>query len=290
MNITYVELFKSIQGEGHYTGRTSVFLRLAGCNLECKGFGQLNPSDPSTYVEQDIFKDPKSYKTLEDLPVMTVGCDSSYSVSSKFKHLFKTTSTEELAKLVNEATGISAGQFPLNEIHFVITGGEPMLWQPQIIELIKDLIDSGEYPTKITIETNGTKPISHELADFIRLIRMEYAIEWMWSISPKLQNVSGEVNAIFPDVWEEYFHASQNGYFKFVVNDSEAAWNELGHVLNQRERFSISKDCYIMPVGATKEQQEDSKVIERIARRAVKEGYYISGRLHCNLFGNTTNT
>ena len=46
----YSEIFRSIQGEGVYTGVPTVWLRLFGCNLECNGFGQKDPTDPSTYV------------------------------------------------------------------------------------------------------------------------------------------------------------------------------------------------------------------------------------------------
>jgi organic radical activating enzyme len=287
-NVRYVECFKSIQGEGQYTGKLSVFLRLAGCNLECRGFGQKDPADPSTYIEQEIFKDPKSYQTLESLPVLTVGCDSSYSVSSKFKHLFKTASTEEVANMLNREVGTKF--IKGNETHLVITGGEPMLWQSQIIEIIKHMIDSGKYPSYITIETNGTKELSQELNDFIIHIYHQHNIEWLWSISPKLKNVSGEIDAIKPDVWEEYFYASRHGYFKYVITDSEAAWSELKSAVDARQQYAVTKNVYIMPQGATKEQQEDYNIINKIAKRAVDEGYHISGRLHCIIFGNTTNT
>lgn len=34
--LEYVDLFHTIQGEGPFAGRSAVFLRLAGCNLQCK--------------------------------------------------------------------------------------------------------------------------------------------------------------------------------------------------------------------------------------------------------------
>lgn len=34
--LEYVDLFHTVQGEGPFAGRPAVFLRLAGCNLQCK--------------------------------------------------------------------------------------------------------------------------------------------------------------------------------------------------------------------------------------------------------------
>lgn len=34
--LEYVDLFHTIQGEGPFAGRPAIFLRLAGCNLQCK--------------------------------------------------------------------------------------------------------------------------------------------------------------------------------------------------------------------------------------------------------------
>jgi hypothetical protein len=44
-----------------------------------------------------------------------------------------------------------------------------------------------------------------------------------------------------------------------------------------------------MPVGATKEVQEQDQIPE-IAIEAMKRGYYFSGRLHCYVFGNQIGT
>jgi len=43
----YSEIFHSIQGEGHYTGVPTAWIRFFLCNLQCNGFGQINPTDPT---------------------------------------------------------------------------------------------------------------------------------------------------------------------------------------------------------------------------------------------------
>ena len=45
----YSEIFHSIQGEGQYTGVPTAWIRFFLCNLQCNGFGQKDPTDPSTY-------------------------------------------------------------------------------------------------------------------------------------------------------------------------------------------------------------------------------------------------
>ena len=83
----YSEIFHSIQGEGNYTGVPTAWLRFFLCNLQCDGFMQKDPTDPSTYDLPYLDIDPKEYKAMEDLPVFDKGCDSSYSWSKKYKHL-----------------------------------------------------------------------------------------------------------------------------------------------------------------------------------------------------------
>ena len=45
----YSEIFYSPQGEGHYTGYPTVWLRTFLCNLQCDGFGQDDPTNRATY-------------------------------------------------------------------------------------------------------------------------------------------------------------------------------------------------------------------------------------------------
>ena len=75
----YSEIFYSIQGEGHYTGVPTAWIRFFLCNLQCNGFGQKDPTDPSTYELPYEDFDPMSVNRVEDLPVWKHGCDSSYT-------------------------------------------------------------------------------------------------------------------------------------------------------------------------------------------------------------------
>ena len=46
----YSEIFHSIQGEGHYTGVPTAWIRFFLCNLQCSGFGQIDPTNPDTWI------------------------------------------------------------------------------------------------------------------------------------------------------------------------------------------------------------------------------------------------
>ena len=102
----YSEIFYSIQGEGHYTGVPTAWIRFFLCNLQCNGFGQIDPTNPETYDLPFENFDVSSVKKVEDLPVWDKGCDSSYTWAKKFKQLMgqeqfdeKLAQNEELAQL-----------------------------------------------------------------------------------------------------------------------------------------------------------------------------------------------
>jgi len=96
--LRHSEMFYSIQGEGRFVGTPSVFLRLYGCNFECPGFGQprgqLIPRDEMPWKKLDV----SQYKSIEELPVMKIGCDSSASWAKEYMHL----STFEEADIIAE--------------------------------------------------------------------------------------------------------------------------------------------------------------------------------------------
>ena len=64
----YSEIFHSIQGEGHYTGVPTAWIRFFLCNLQCNGFGQKDPTNPDTYELPFEDFDISTVKRVEDLP------------------------------------------------------------------------------------------------------------------------------------------------------------------------------------------------------------------------------
>jgi organic radical activating enzyme len=306
-NIKYTETFHSFQGEGFYTGRSTNWIRLATCNLQCDGFGQKDPTDPNTYVLPYKDFDLSSIDKLEDLPVWDYGCDSSYTWSARYKHLFKNETPSQIVdKLEDNLTHPSNpnGAFlhPLTNQnhHMAFTGGEPMLKQNQkaIVAIMNEFVVRNNIPRFITIETNGTKPLTDDLIDLVDSYQYGYGMfplgfngEWFWSISPKLWNTSGEKpeKAICPEVVGQYAALSDKGQLKYVVNGSQQSWDEVEESTRLFREAGCGFDVYIMGVGATKESQEDGTVAD-IAMEAMRRGYHFSTRGHCSVFGNAIGT
>jgi 6-pyruvoyltetrahydropterin 2'-reductase len=298
--ITYSEIFQSLQGEGAYTGRNTAWLRFFLCNLQCDGFGQIDPTDPSTYILPYKDFDVSTITRVEDLPVFDYGCDSSYTWAKKFKHLMHTETSAEICdniratlKSPSNPNGLFIHPDTNQDIHMAFTGGEPMLNQQAMVDIISHFVKQKNYPKYVTVETNGTKPFDNK-AELDSFILNHYDVgdgEWFWSVSPKLWSTAGEKpeKAICPDVVAEYVHHHRNGQLKYVVNGTEQSWDEVAQHTEAYRDANVPWDVYIMPVGATKEQQEVPQ-IAAIADEALKRGYNVSGRLHCYIYGNQIGT
>lgn len=285
--------FVSVQGEGLRTGVLSVWHRFFGCSLRCPGFSQKDPADPSTYIDPLKGINPKDYISIYELPVVAVGCDSIYSIDPRFKHCaFNYTTAELVAETYKELPG---GKFkhPVTgqTYDWCVTGGEPLMQQPKIIDLYEEMYKHDNFPYTVQIESNCTRALSDDLIKLIQETeegRELGSTEWWFSMSPKLFHVSGEPaeRAWFPEIIKQYWDVNRKGWLKFVITNDERAWKELADKVAELKAMGIDYPVMVMPVGALAEQQEDVSHVKVIAERAIAEGYHVSGRLHAVLFGN----
>lgn len=285
----YSEIFgRTIQGEGKYTGIPTVWIRFWGCNFECNGFGQDTPEDPSTYNLDYQTIDVSSIKHVNDLPVFSKGCDSSYSWSKKFSHLAETGTAVEICDKIESFMKTSSnpdGKFlhPISNqwTHMAFTGGEPMMNQTGIVDIMSEFEKRNNSPKYVTIETNGTQPVR---AAFI-IYFADHDGELFWSVSPKLY-LSGEKwnDTILPDVVAGYKSVSNNGQLKYVSNGSDRSWDEVAKATAEYNHRFVTWPVWIMPVGADIEGQ--NKVAAMVTEGAVDRGYNVAARVHTYIFGN----
>jgi organic radical activating enzyme len=114
-------IFYTLEGEGEYIGKPSVFMRMSMCNLTCIGFAS------------------------EDSPN---GCDSFVSWSVKNKKTFS--EIFDLMETGNHVTHLREGAI------WKLTGGEPMIQQKQLLKFVEAFRDRYNFTPRIDFETNAT--------------------------------------------------------------------------------------------------------------------------------------
>jgi hypothetical protein len=287
MKIKVSELFYSLQGEGRFVGVPSIFLRTYGCNFTCSGFG-CKPGEKSTGAD-DVAEVVHMYNNFLDLPLVETGCDSYASWHPAFKHLSPTYETSELVDNMLALTPNNMwAQNNGNDVHLVITGGEPLLgWQRAYGELLshermRDL-------KNITFETNGTQEIHKDFRHFL--------LDWTlnprlgkkgrdaltFSVSAKL-SASGEKweDAIRPDIVMGYADIGHT-YLKFVVETQDHI-AEAVQATDAYRRAGFTGPVYLMPQGGVVEPYDRNK--KTIADICCEQGWNYSPRLHVDLWGN----
>jgi 7-carboxy-7-deazaguanine synthase len=276
------EVFYSLQGEGRFVGVPSVFLRTYGCNFTCAGFG-CKPGEKSTGADE-VAKTVDLYKTFTDLPLVETGCDSYASWHPAYKHLSPSLSTEELVDRMLALTPNNAWvQNNGNDVHLVITGGEPLLgWQRAYEELLSHprMADL----KNITFETNGTQELHTDFKQYLIKWAQEMpGREVTFSVSAKLSASGEEWNdAIRPEIvanYQTYGHT----YLKFVV-ETDAHIHEAIRATDEFRDGGFQGIIYLMPQGGVVEPYDRNKL--RIANICCEQGWNYSPRLHVDLWGN----
>ena len=295
MTLKYSETFYSAQGEGQYVGIPSLWMRFFLCNLQCNGFGQKDPTDPSTYELPFEDFDVSSVKRVEDLPVWEKGCDSSYTWAKKFKGLMGNETPTVLANKIvdiikNESNPEGKFLHPVSKQHqhLCFTGGEPLMITAQAatVAIYKELEKQNNLPGSITYETNGTQTLKEPFKEWIKNCNTEI----FFSVSPKLFTVSGEKTdkAIKPETVAEYYKLRKTGQLKFVVGEKDREWDEMESAIEKFRNAGVEWPVWVMPTGAREEEQVSGA--GKVAEKAFKKGYNVAARVHVYLFGNAIGT
>ncbi len=294
--ITYTEIFYSLQGEGKWAGVPSIFFRTFGCNFRCRKFGRprdeiIEGHNPEvTDIIQMIEQDPKKYQEFKNLPLVTTGCDTYASIYPEFKRFNKQadvyTIADEIHELLPQGTW---DQDWSDQIHFIITGGEPLLAYQQLYPTLLDLLRRKGL-RDLTIETNGSQLLYSQVRDYLfeDFTRMGRDYDRLtFSVSPKLP-CSGESweNAIQPKVVKEYELVGYT-YLKFVVATRQDVEDAERAVAEYRDA-GFGGPVYLMPAGGV--PQVYNLNVQEVARLAMERGWRYSPRLQVDIWRNEWGT
>lgn len=224
------EAFVSFQGEGRYIGQPALFLRFNYCNLGCSW------------------------------------CDTRFTWDSNLIEKDQLLTVSEIIELSSKL--LKSSHLEPSNVHVVLTGGEPMLHQDRLPDLIAQMRKLGY--SFFEIETNGMYLPSQNMVD---------SIDW-WNCSPKLSNngLEQSVNVV-PDAIKSIF-ATGKADFKFVVDSSE----DIAEIKKYYLPLIASGSIILMPEGFTRSKQTNNMAI--VNQLALENGYRFSPRLQILIWGN----
>lgn len=213
------EIFASIQGEGPSSGRPSVFLRLAYCNLRCSW------------------------------------CDTKYTWDwQRFdpQREVREHSVAEVDSALNA----------LEPDNLVVTGGEPLLQQDNLVGLFERQKARGR---RIEVETNATVLPSHRILELVD----------QWNVSPKLGNSGEAVSRRLVPSALDAFRNNERAFFKLVIQTQA----DVGEADKLVEDLNISSErIFLMP------EATDAKTLRErngwLSAICSKRGLRLSPRLH----------
>lgn len=152
--------------------------------------------------------------------------------------------------------------------NLVITGGEPLLQQNMLADL---LVDNSLQDFDIEIETNGSMPLLPKMKSSLRSKRVSF------NISPKLEDSGNKPYKV---------HVYSGAILKFIYCSKKSEQLIDAFLEKQLEFVSKKKvpSVYIMPEGTTVAHME--KNYTDILNFCLLRGFTFTPRLHIYLFGN----
>ena len=231
------EIFASVQGEGLATGQPCTFIRLSRCNLAC------------------------------------IWCDTAYTWhfdGDERPHRDGVTFERKSNQITLDEADVAERITALGQHRLVITGGEPLMQAPALVELLELLPD-----IHVEIETNGTARPGPQLD-----VRID-----QFNVSPKLAHSGNAAElALIPERLHAYA-SDHRASFKFVIAQPE----DVAEVADIVRKYHIRPECvFLMPEGT------DSATLRTregwLVPLCLEHGFRMSDRLHIHLFGDTRGT
>ncbi|ERK73255.1 7-carboxy-7-deazaguanine synthase QueE [Leifsonia aquatica] len=222
------EMFVSIQGEGPHAGEPALFVRTALCNLSCEW------------------------------------CDTAYTWDwARYDRASEVRTVD-----VEQASRLVLSELPAHVRLVILTGGEPLLQQLALTELISEVQE--ERPdVRFEVETNGTRAPSPGLSALVAL----------FVVSPKLAHSGiSSGRRIRPAALNAF--PPGRSVLKVVIRDG-ADFAELHTVV---EACGFDRDAvWVMPEG-TDPALLHARMAELVPL-CIEHGYKVTGRLHVTLWG-----
>ena len=214
-------------------------------------------------------------------------CDTPYS---SFKPEKGKWTKEDIIKILLEYPNIK---------DIVITGGEPMLYQDELADLLRYIYEQNNNTYAVTIETNGTIPVKPDNNFYVNL----------YSISPKLKTsvpVAGKAYVI-PNSGEKIFtkemcdeldkkrinydaifsmmdNADYQLKFVYSGDDSVAEIKDMVNYIKTHMASELPpENIMLMPEGITPEQCSDNG--RKAVEVCMENGWTYTDRLHIRLWG-----
>jgi len=235
----------TVQGEGSAAGRHCLFIRTFNCNLECTWC-----DTPYTWAVTDS----KAEKHREGIR---------YEVNEP-KYGRKDLTPAEIGTELRKLWNVEGSPTLI-----VVSGGEPMMQQVELIPVLSWLRQHGN---EIHIETAGTiapRPSFNQYVD-------------QYNVSPKLSHSGNRTSKRFKPEALRSLKETGKAWFKFVVTSD--VHQDLFEVDEIVKTIDIpTQRVMLMPEG--KMMTENVLRARTFADEALKRGYGISLRTHILLWG-----
>ena len=202
---------------------------------------------------------PAVFLRTAECNLKCVWCDTKYTWDWK---------TYDYSKEVNEMSikevRQSLEQFRVR--HLVITGGEPLMQQDDLSELLTFL----KPKFYVEVETNGTILPNNSLS----------ALVDQWNVSPKTKNSGNPLEMCEDNECYTFFSKKKNCYFKYVV-ESEEDLIEINQLIS---KYNLEKERVLLMTQAMTKEEILAKE-KNVFTLSKKNSLGFSPRLHVMKWG-----